>query len=238
MARAKQFISYIRVSTKRQGESGLGLEAQQSAVASHINAQGGKLVREYREIESGNRSNNRPAFNNALCHAKRCGATLLVAKLDRLARNVAFTSALMEAGVDFICCDNPHATRFTIHILAAVAEFESEQISIRTKAALAALKARGVKLGSDRPGHWTKERKQKRLEALERGRIKAVQTNKAKAGGGYKDLLPYMFELREAGNSLSQVAATLNEQGHTTTRKTPFTPPTVKRIMDRGSAAQ
>jgi DNA invertase Pin-like site-specific DNA recombinase len=112
-----------------------------------------EIMAEYREVEAGKRK-ERPELANAVAHCRRAKATLVVAKLDRLARNVGFTSALMESKVDFVCCDNPHANKLTIHILAAVAEHEAEAISERTKAALAAAKARGVKLGSARPGHW------------------------------------------------------------------------------------
>ena len=148
-----KIVSYIRVSTKAQGNSGLGLEAQRSAVGAFADSRGANIQAEYREVETGKKK-DRPELTKALAHCRRSKATLVVAKLDRLARNVAFTSALMESDVDFVACDNPHANRLTIHILAAVAEAEAVAISERTKAALAAAKARGVKLGSARPGHW------------------------------------------------------------------------------------
>jgi DNA invertase Pin-like site-specific DNA recombinase len=142
------FIAYYRVSTDRQGASGLGLDAQRAAVASHIAA--AVLLTEYTEIESGKKHTNRPQLLAALQECRRKKATLVIAKLDRLGRNVAFISALMESGADFVCCDNPHANRLMLHMLAAFAEHEREQISQRTKAALAAAKARGVKLGNPR----------------------------------------------------------------------------------------
>jgi DNA invertase Pin-like site-specific DNA recombinase len=160
MKRITKIVAYYRVSTKRQGESGLGLEGQQAAVAAFAKQHGASIVANYIEIESGKRS-NRPVLAQALGHARLAKATLAVAKLDRLARNVAFLSALMESGVDFVACDNEHANRLTIHILAAVAEAEAKAISERTKTALAAAKRRGVKLGSARPGHW-KGRESKR----------------------------------------------------------------------------
>jgi DNA invertase Pin-like site-specific DNA recombinase len=132
-------ISYYRVSTRKQGDSGLGLEGQQSAVEAYAKATGGRIVATYREVESGKLA-ERPELNRALAHAKRSKATLVVAKLDRLARNVAFLSTMMRAGVDFIACDNPNANKLTVHILAAVAEDEAERISARTKAALQAAK--------------------------------------------------------------------------------------------------
>jgi DNA invertase Pin-like site-specific DNA recombinase len=147
---ATKIVAYYRVSTKKQGKSGLGLEGQQTTVAEYVRQHAGNLIAEYVEVETG-KSKDRPELLKAIAHAKRSKATLVVAKLDRLARNVAFTSALMESSIDFVACDNPHANRFTIHILAAVAEHEAEQISQRTKAALAAAKRRGVKLGSAPP---------------------------------------------------------------------------------------
>src|SRR5262245_32439937 len=148
-----KIIAYYRVSTRKQGQSGLGLEGQQHEVQTFAQRNGASIVATYKEVESGRKS-ARPELQKALAHAKRSKAVLVAAKLDRLSRNVAFLSALMESKVEFVCCDNPHATPLTIHILAAVAEDEAKRISARTKAALAAAKRRGVVLGSARPGHW------------------------------------------------------------------------------------
>jgi len=142
------FIAYYRVSTDRQGASGLGLDAQRQAVAGFIGT--GQLVAEFTEIESGRRHTNRPQLLAALAECRKRRAVLLIARLDRLARNVAFIAALMENGTDFIACDMPQASRLTIHILAAVAEHEREMISTRTKAALAEAKRRGTALGNPR----------------------------------------------------------------------------------------
>jgi DNA invertase Pin-like site-specific DNA recombinase len=142
----KSFVSYYRVSTDRQGISGLGLEAQQEAVERYIAIENGELVEAFIEIESGKRK-NRPQLNAAIALCRRKKAILVIAKLDRLARNVHFVSGLMEAGIEFVACDNPHANRLMVHMLAAFAEHEREMISTRTKAALAAAKARGVRLG-------------------------------------------------------------------------------------------
>jgi len=146
-AKTAQFVAYYRVSTDRQGRSGLGLEAQREAVQRHMASVGGTLLAEHTEIETGKR-NDRPELAKALaaCRRRR-GARLVIAKLDRLSRNVAFIATLMDSNVEFIAVDNPHATRLTLHILAAVAEHEREMISVRTKAALAAAKARGTRLG-------------------------------------------------------------------------------------------
>ncbi|MDA0967574.1 MAG: recombinase family protein [Proteobacteria bacterium] len=142
----KRYIAYYRVSTDKQGKSGLGLEAQQKAVRLHLNGGDWELLEEFVEVESG-KKNNRPKLQEALKSCKRLHATLIIAKLDRLARNVHFISGLMESGVDFVATDNPNANRLMLHMLAAFAEHEREQISQRTKSALQAAKERGVRLG-------------------------------------------------------------------------------------------
>src|SRR3954467_1869811 len=141
------FVAYYRVSTDRQGQSGLGLDAQRSAVAGFVGARA--LIAEFTEVESGKRA-DRPQLAAALDLCRRQRAMLVIAKLDRLARNVAFIANLMESGVEFTAVDMPSANNLTLHILAAVAEHEREMISARTKAALAAAKARGMKLGGNR----------------------------------------------------------------------------------------
>lgn len=142
-----QVISYLRVSTARQGASGLGLDAQREAVSRYIQSQSYALVTEYVEVESGAKS-ARPQLDAALTSCRLHRATLVIAKLDRLSRNVAFIANLMNGGVEFVACDLPHANRLTLHLLAAIAEHEREMISQRTKAALQAAKSRGVLLGS------------------------------------------------------------------------------------------
>ena len=145
---ASKFVVYYRVSTKGQKESGLGLEAQQAAVTAYLATQeGAELVAQLEEVESG-KNNKRPQLAEALKLCKRHKATLLIAKLDRLARNVHFISGLMESAVNFVACDNPHANRLMVHMLAAFAEHEREMISQRTKEGLRAAKAKGVVLGA------------------------------------------------------------------------------------------
>lgn len=143
----KRYVAYFRVSTDRQGQSGLGLEAQREAVNRFIAVEDGDLIEAFTEVESGKRK-NRPELNAAISMCRRRKATLVIAKLDRLARNVHFVSGLMESGVDFVATDNPHANRLMVHMLAAFAEHEREMISARTRSALAAAKARGVTLGA------------------------------------------------------------------------------------------
>ncbi|MBM3273589.1 MAG: recombinase family protein [Candidatus Sericytochromatia bacterium] len=220
-----RFISYHRVSTQAQGRSGLGLEAQQAAVAQWLNGGSWDLVAEYVEVETGTRKGNkRPELAKALAHCRKVGATLVIAKLDRLARNVAFVSGLMEAGVEFVAVDMPHANKLTVHILAAVAEDEAERISARTKAALAAAKARGVKLGN--PANLT-------AEARARGAVQGGQAAKAKAVEAYADLAGRVASLHAAGSSLRAIAVTLNSDGITTRNGAAFTAATVARILGR-----
>jgi DNA invertase Pin-like site-specific DNA recombinase len=142
----QKFVSYVRVSTAEQGQSGLGLEAQTQAVNEYVSRVSCDLIAQFVEVESGSR-NDRPQLKAAIDLCKKQKATLIIAKLDRLARNVAFISTLMESGISFLAADNPHANKLMLHILAAFAEHERDQIRARTKAALAAAKARGVELG-------------------------------------------------------------------------------------------
>lgn len=216
-----RFVAYYRVSTARQGRSGLGLDAQQAAVRGHLNGGAWSLVAEVVEIESGKRS-DRPKLAEALRLCRLHKATLIIAKLDRLARNVAFVSALMESGVEFVAVDFPQANRLTVHILAAVAEHEAKAISERTKVALAQAKARGRKLGGDR-GHMPRIAGQGHAASL------AVRQEKAK--GRAADLLPMIAEARAAGaTTLQAVADALNARGITTARGGQWSPVQVRRV--------
>ena len=185
------YIAYYRVSTDRQGASGLGLDAQRAAVTRYVGA--GQLVAEYTEIESGRRHTNRPQLLAALEECRKRRAVLLIARLDRLARNVAFIAALMESGTDFIACDMPQATRLTIHILAAVAEHEREMISKRTKAALAEAKRRGIKLGNPQ---------------IEAARAKAAAVHHLHRPAS--EVQKLMTDWRGQGRTLRQIAEGLN----------------------------
>jgi DNA invertase Pin-like site-specific DNA recombinase len=224
-----KIIAYYRVSTKRQGKSGLGLDAQRATVLEYAKGNG-PIVAEYTDIESGN-NNGRPQLALALKHARGVKGKLVIAKLDRLARNVAFTAALMESGVDFVACDNPHATKFTIHILAAVAELERQQISERTKLALAAAKRRGVKLGASRPDHPDCGRYLRKAQPL--GTVAAAVARKQRCEDAYGFLMPEIEKRRNGGESLAGIATWLNDNGHCTTRNLPFTPTAVHRLLAR-----
>jgi DNA invertase Pin-like site-specific DNA recombinase len=185
------FVAYYRVSTDRQGASGLGLAAQREAVARFTGP--GQLVAEYTEIESGKKHANRPQLLAALADCRTRRAVLLIARLDRLARNVAFIANLMESGVDFVAVDMPQATRLTIHILAAVAEHEREMISTRTKTALAEAKRRGTTLGNPR---------------LEEARARAVAVHHARRPA--PEVLKLIIEWQQQGKGLRQIARDLN----------------------------
>jgi DNA invertase Pin-like site-specific DNA recombinase len=220
-----KFISYLRVSTARQGASGLGIEAQREAVSHYLNGGHWQHVQEIVEIESGKR-NDRPAIGEALRLCRLHKATLIIAKLDRLARNVHFISSLMEAGVDFVACDFPEANRLTVHILAAVAEHEASMISARTIAALQAAKARGVALGGQR-GDVVRMR-----SIAAKGAQRSAVVRQASARKQREDLMPVIQQVRCAGAaSLRAIANGLNEAGLTTARGKQWTATQVLRIM-------
>ena len=219
-----KFVAYYRVSTKRQGASGLGLDAQRSAVHHYLNGGKWKLLAEVTEVETGKR-NDRPQLAQALALCRLHRATFVIAKLDRLARNVNFISSLMESKVDFTAVDFPTANRLTVHILAAVAEHEAEMISTRTKAALASAKARGTKLGGLRSGHKLNHRKGTWISAKLRG---ATATKRA------EDLLPIIRGIQESGTvSLAGIAVELNSRGIPTARGAKWIATQVQRVLDR-----
>ncbi|MCC7442644.1 MAG: recombinase family protein [Bdellovibrionales bacterium] len=190
-------IAYYRVSTDRQGRSGLGLEAQRAAVASYLaGVVDGELLAEFTEVESGKKA-DRPELAKAISLCKKHKARLVIAKLDRLARNVYFVSGLMESGVDFVAVDMPYANRFTIHIMAAVAEHEREMTSKRTKEALAAVKQRGKRLGNPRPD-----------PSLSQGR----QTLAASLAAYRDRVRPLIEPLYRQGLSYREIARELNRR--------------------------
>lgn len=186
-------VAYYRVSTDRQGRSGLGLEAQQTAVSGFLRGKGWRLAGEFTEIESGKRR-DRPRLEQAIAEAKRIKGTLVIAKLDRLARNVHFISGLMETGIDFVAVDMPTADKFMLHVYAAMAEEEGRRISQRTKAALAAAKARGVTLGKNGQALATRHKKE--------------------AGAFARTLVPVIAEIRSEGHTtVRAVTEALNARG-------------------------
>jgi DNA invertase Pin-like site-specific DNA recombinase len=218
-----RWISYIRVSTARQGKSGLGLEAQRNAVEDYLNGGRWKLVKEYVEVESGKRT-DRPELAKAIQACRVYGAKLLIAKLDRLSRDAHFLLGLEKAGVDFVCADMPQADRFTVGVLAMVAEREGRMISQRTKEALAAAKRRGVKLGGKRPGQrLTRAMRQRGNAAVERAAAQRAT-----------DLAPVIAELKASGaTSLRAIAAGLNDRNIPTANGGTWSATQVMRVLSR-----
>lgn len=211
----KKAITYYRVSTEKQGISGLGLDAQRQAVREFAKMNGFMLASEYVEVESG-RNSRRPILMEALHACQGEQATLLIARLDRLGRNVAFISKLMEAGIDFKAVDNPHAGKLIVHIMAAFAEHERDMISERTVAALSAAKSRGVELGKH-------------------GRYVLSAANKLEAEAFAQTLQPVLGELRRKGfTTVRAIAAELNRrQVATFSGNGRWHPSTVQNIIKR-----
>jgi DNA invertase Pin-like site-specific DNA recombinase len=219
---ARRFVAYYRVSTDRQGQSGLGLEAQRKAVADYLNGGAWELVNEFTEIESGKKS-DRPELTLAIEACRRHKARLVIAKLDRLSRNLAFIATLMESGVEFVAADMPFANKLTIHILAAVAEHEREALSDRTRAALAAAKARGTRLGNPNPTHALR-----RMRAARKAQIERYTAN----------ILPIIREAQAAGHtSYNAIAAQLNGRKVATARGGRWTHVQVGQILKRAPPA-
>ena len=220
-------VAYYRVSTAKQGRSGLGLEAQQEAVAAFLNGGNWSLSQEFTEVESGKRS-DRPELAKALQACRVYGAKLVIAKLDRLSRDAHFLLGLEKAGVDFVAADMPMANRLTVGIMAMVADEERRMISARTKAALAAAKRRGVRLGGDRGSRLTRK-------ARDAGRAAMSKRADARAA----DLEPVVRELRLSGiKTLSALARALTDRRIPTSRgKAEWTAVQVKRLLARTAAA-
>src|SRR5215203_1446892 len=219
-----RFVSYLRVSTDRQGKSGLGLDAQRKAVEDFLNGGRWRLIAEFVEVESGKRD-DRPRLAEALALCRLHNAVLVIAKLDRLSRDAHFLLGLQKAGVRFVAADMPEANEMVVGIMAVVAQAERKMISERTKAALAAAKARGKKLGT--PGNL-------RNHDLGRAKGRARKTEKARARAA--DLKPILADLRASGAaSLRAMAAGLNERGIPTAWGGTWSSVQVKRVLERAS---
>jgi len=213
----KSFILYRRVSTTRQGQSGLGLESQDETVRRYVTNQKGKVVGEFVEVESG-KNNDRPQLTLALSECRRLKATLVVAKLDRLSRNAEFLLRLQNGNVDFVCCDCPNVDRFTVGILALVAQRERELISERTKSALAQARKRGVRLGTRNP------KRQVKLMVAGYRRQKNEFVAKVR---------PLIDEIKSSGvSTLTEIALCLTRRGiPTRTGKSIWFPSTVRTVV-------
>lgn len=220
-----KFVAYYRVSTQKQGQSGLGLEAQQKSVKDHLNGGDSQLLAEFTEIETGKHA-DRPKLLEALALCKKHKATLVIAKLDRLSRNVAFIANLMESTVEFVCCDNPRANKTMIQIMAVFAEHERDMISKRTKEALAASKARGKQLGLANP-----------LRTDRNAVIaKAAVARRDKADGQASNVLPIVAQLKATGiNTLLGIAAALNARGIKSPRGGQWYASTVSNLLKRAA---
>jgi DNA invertase Pin-like site-specific DNA recombinase len=231
---AHRFIAYYRVSRAKQGVSRLGLEAQQRAVADYVASQRGELIETFEEVESGKRD-DRPALAKAMDLCDLTGARLLIAKIDRLSRDLHFTTGLQRRGVDFVACDMPDANTLTINILVAVAQQEREAISARTKAGLASINARlaaGLGHVSQRSGRIVTKLGNPQGLTVSRPDL-GVAAIKAKADGFAAKVAPRVREMRAEGLAFAAIADRLNTMRVRTARGSTWTPMAVKRVLDR-----
>ena len=219
-----QYVAYLRVSTQKQGYSGLGLEAQREIIHNFLYDK--NPIAEFLEVESGRKTDKgRPKLKEALEICRKTGAKLIVAKLDRLGRNLSFLSQLLESDVDIVFCDFPQANKMVLHILAAISQYEAELIATRTKQALAAKKAKGCTLGN--PEHL--------IGKLDEAVSKSVETNKRKAeeNPNNKRAAAMLKVLAKEGRTLQEMADYLNEQGFTTSKGYRFSRSSVYVLLKR-----
>ena len=220
----EQYVSYLRVSTQKQGYSGLGLEALKEIIKNFLHDK--TPIAEFTEIESG-RKTDRPKLKEALTQCRTTGATLIVAKLDRLARNVSFLSNLLESDVEIVFCDFPQANKMVLHILAAISQYEAELTAQRTKAALQAKKARGAKLGN--PEHLMNKHKQAIANSNK------TNSEKAKKNPNNKRAVAFLKVMISQGKSLTEMTDILNSEGFVTAQGCKFVPATVRRLIKRNN---
>ena len=218
----KKYIAYYRVSRKEQGISGLGLSAQKNSVEKYVEGQDGIILDAYTEIETGTNKRERVEIQKAIQQAKNEGAVLVIAKLDRLARNVSFISSLMDAGIEFLAVDMPSANNFTIHIFSALAEQEAKLISSRTKLALAELKKKGAVLGN--PNNLTDKAREQGVKTIRENAINNDRNRQAQS---------VITSCKEKGMSYRQIAEYLNQLNFKTRYGNQFMAPTVHRLYRR-----
>ena len=218
----QKYVAYLRVSTQKQGYSGLGLEAQREIIHNHLHDT--TLIAEFVEVESGRKS-DRPKLKEALALCRKDGATLIVAKLDRLARSVSFLSNLLESDVDIVFCDFPQANKMVLHIISAISQYEAELIAARTRASLQAKKARGFKLGN--PEHLLNKHKQAIQNSIRTCRVKADNNPNNKRA------VAMLRILMKENRSYSEMANILNQEGFVTSRGCSFTKSTVYKLIKR-----
>lgn len=222
-AKTPKFVAYLRVSTDKQGRSGLGLDAQRQAITDYLASVAGTKVAEFVEIESGKRD-ERPKLAEALHAAKMTGSKLIIAKLDRLSRNVGFIARLQESHIKFVAADMPEANELTVHLLAAIAQHERKLISERTKTALQAAKRRGTKLGNPNGA--------RALRGVGNGA--AVTVVREKADSFAQEVAPIIDDIKASGEtSLKGIARELNARGILTARSGTWYPTTVKNLLAR-----
>ena len=231
-----EYVAYYRVSTMKQGRSGLGLDAQKRMVNNYITPDD-KIINQYTEVESGTVKKHRPVLQKAIDECRSTGATLLIAKVDRLSRSVFFISSLSQSGVDFRCCDMPDANKFTIHIMAAMAENEAEAISSRTKAGLQSIKDKIeelgfyvtkagdtiIRLGNPNPELSLIKAREASSKSLKLKSMSNRNKNVAR---------PYAKELRRNGMYYKDIAARLNLEGYITSQGGKYYPQSVKRLIE------
>lgn len=217
-----KYVAYYRVSTQKQEKSGLGLDAQKKMVNDFVIANGGEIVKEFTEVESGKRD-DRPKLAEAMKHASLVGGRILVGKLDRLSRDLNFITNLQKNRVDFVVSDMPHCDSFTIHIYGALAQREREMISARTKAGLAAAKAKGKKLGTNNLN----------MDMVQEASAMGVQVRQQKADIFANKVKPVIEALVKDGLSLRAVAAELDKLGIQTARGGKWTATAVKNALGR-----
>lgn len=218
----QKYVAYLRVSTQKQGYSGLGLEAQREIIHNHLHDT--TLIAEFVEVESGRKS-DRPKLKEALALCRKDGATLIVAKLDRLARSVSFLSNLLESDVEIVFCDFPQANKMVLHIISAISQYEAELIAARTKASLQAKKARGFKLGN--PEHLLEKHQVAIQNSIRTCRVKADNNPNNKRA------VAMLRILVKENRSYSEMASILNQEGFVTSRGCSFTKSTVYKLIKR-----
>lgn len=218
----KKFVSYYRVSRKEQGISGLGLSAQKSSVVKYVESQDGVIVQEFTEIETGTSKRERIEIHKAIQLAKNENAVLIIAKLDRLARNVSFVSSLMDAGIEFLAVDMPSANNFTIHIFSALAEQEAKLIGSRTRLALAELRKSGVTLGN--PKNLNSDARAKGVQKIKENAINNDRNRQAQS---------VILSCKERGMSYREIAKYLNQLNFKTRYGNEFLAPTVHQLYSR-----
>jgi DNA invertase Pin-like site-specific DNA recombinase len=248
-----KLIGLIRVSTGKQGESGLGLEAQESAIEDYRKLHDGILIRTYKEIESGTHDSieDRPELRASVAHARRSGATLVIAKIDRLVRSTVIGAYLKTSGVKFVACDNPYVNELTIDILVAVAADEARRISTRTREALAAYKSNGrvskriklmyphgvpaaiVKETAGKLGASLPQCRNLTAEGRAKGVARSAKVRRQKAIDAYSDIAEYMQHLQGCLLTYAAIAEHLNGDGHTTRRGKPWNAVQVMRVLKR-----